>query len=81
MMEPRISNPPEDPPARSENPTPLAMMTPPKILASIGSLVSLMTGMTVRNQVVATTDSMLRQIYFLPTATKPQIRIGKLIAK
>ncbi|MNL55814.1 hypothetical protein D3C87_1792540 [compost metagenome] len=59
MMEPRISNPPEEPPARREKPTPPAMMTPPKILARIGSLVSLISGITVRNQVVATTDSRL----------------------
>lgn len=35
---------PEEPPARSEKPTPPAIITPPKILARIGSLVSFTRG-------------------------------------
>ncbi|MNV85121.1 hypothetical protein D3C71_1790500 [compost metagenome] len=62
MMEPRISKPPVEPPARREKPIPPAIITPPAIAARIGSLTALTLGSTLRNQVVEATDRMLRKI-------------------
>ncbi|MNP51161.1 hypothetical protein D3C76_1454610 [compost metagenome] len=61
-MDPRISNPPVEPPTRSENPIPAAEMIPPNTAARIGSCVTCTSGMIEINQVVLTTEMQLSTI-------------------
>ncbi|MNN57140.1 hypothetical protein D3C81_1721080 [compost metagenome] len=80
-IEPRISNPPVEPPTRSEAPIPPAEMMPPNTAPSRGSLVTCITGMIAINQVVLTTDMQLRTMYLRPTAFQPHTISGILSNK
>jgi hypothetical protein len=81
MMDPRISKPPDEPPARKLKPQPIPTSTPPNTEESSISVATKYSGMIVKNQVVAKTDNMLSIINLRPSWNQPATSNGILKRK
>ncbi|MNJ48074.1 hypothetical protein D3C77_432560 [compost metagenome] len=83
MIEPTISNPPDEPPARKDIPLPIPTSTPPTTAdrnISVASGTS-RTGIKAMNHVTDATERMLSIMKRLPSRNSPAMRIGMLYTR